>query len=282
MKFTHNPVLQNFFVKLILGTIFIIFLPVLVNQLLLEPLIGSFIGDETLNRTIRGFLTAFFLSPVLYYIFFKIFYEEKIQELSLKKLTNGIIWGVIWSVSIIMISLIILMLARTIKDFQYKAPQQLFSTVFLIFILALTEELFFRGIIFRILEGRFSFIIALIASAVLFTFTHIPNSNFNIISIFAVVSGGLLLGILYSYSETLWLPIFFHFFWNLSQAILGLPVSGLEIFANASFCQIKIAGPDWLTGGNFGLENSLVIITLVSLLALYYIIKKWRKKYHSF
>ena len=70
-----------------------------------------------------------------------------------------------------------------------------------------------------------------------------------------------MMGALYSLTGRLWIPVFFHASWNLTQAIFGSVVSGAEIFG--TYFESVREGPEWLTGGSFGVENSIVTISLI-------------------
>jgi len=86
------------------------------------------------------------------------------------------------------------------------------------------------------------------------------------------VEAGLLLGAAYKYSGTLWLPIGIHWAWNFTQGnIFGFEVSGND--AGASFLKSTVSGPDWLTGGAFGAEASVIPVFLGLILSAWYIWK---------
>jgi membrane protease YdiL (CAAX protease family) len=76
---------------------------------------------------------------------------------------------------------------------------------------AVGEELLFRGAIFRITEEWLGTTAALIVSAVLFGAAHGLNSGATVIGVIAIgLEAGVLLGIAYSASRSLWLPIGMH------------------------------------------------------------------------
>ena len=78
-----------------------------------------------------------------------------------------------------------------------------------------------------------------------------------------------LLAAAYLRTRSLWMPWGVHFAWNLTLGLgFGLPVSGLSDFAVA--VQGTAQGPEWLTGGSYGIEASLTgtVIILVGLLVL--------------
>jgi hypothetical protein len=89
------------------------------------------------------------------------------------------------------------------------------------------------------------------------------------------VEAGLLLGAAYKYSGTLWLPIGIHWAWNFTQGnIFGFEVSGKDL--GASLLKSTVSGPDWLTGGAFGAEASVIPVLLGLILSAWYIWKTHR------
>ncbi|MHB8339275.1 MAG: CPBP family intramembrane glutamic endopeptidase [Ignavibacteriaceae bacterium] len=124
------------------------------------------------------------------------------------------------------------------------------------------EEILFRGIIFRLTEEKLGSTIAIIISALIFGLMHLANKNSSIYSAVAIaIEAGVLLAASYIYSKNLWLPIFLHFAWNFAEAgIYGAVISGNTI--NKSLFTSKFTGPDFLTGGAFGPENSIQAVLL--------------------
>ena len=90
---------------------------------------------------------------------------------------------------------------------------------------------------------------------------HITNEHADLPGILSAASGGILLGILYTSSGRLWLPLSVHTGCNFFQYFFGLPVSGMDDFSY--FLNASREGPAWFVGGGFGIENSLVTILLV-------------------
>jgi hypothetical protein len=63
------------------------------------------------------------------------------------------------------------------------------------------------------------------------------------------------LAVAYLRTRTLWFPFGIHFGWNFALGfVFGLPVSGMSDFSVLVHGSIR--GPQWLTGGAYGLENS--------------------------
>jgi membrane protease YdiL (CAAX protease family) len=128
------------------------------------------------------------------------------------------------------------------------------------------EELIFRGTILRISEESLGTARALMLSALLFAASHLGNVGVSAISVLALFAGGIALGLAYCLSRNLWLPIGAHFGWNFTLgSIFGPAVSGHEAHGTFKF---GLSGPDWLTGGSFGPESSIVSMTFLILLAI--------------
>lgn len=126
---------------------------------------------------------------------------------------------------------------------------------------AVMEELMFRGVIFRILEQWAGTRIALGVSALLFGVVHLGNPNANLQSAVAIaIEAGVLLGVAYMVTRRLWLVMGVHFAWNFTQGgVFGIPVSGIRV---PGLLEGTLTGPEWLTGGPFGVEASVVAIVV--------------------
>ena len=133
-----------------------------------------------------------------------------------------------------------------------------------------TEELFFRGILFRWIEDFGGSWLALIVTSALFGLAHIMNPNATWFSSFAIaVEAGLLLGGAYMVTRSLWFPMGLHAAWNFTQGeIFDVPVSGID---EHGLVQAKMSGAPLLSGGQFGLEGSLIAIVLATAVGLWII-----------
>ena len=135
-------------------------------------------------------------------------------------------------------------------------------------VVAVYEEIIFRGVLFRLIDDRWNTFVALIVSSLVFGVAHWTNPGATLWSSVAIaIEAGLVLGAAYKFKGTLWLPIAIHWAWNYTQGnILGFAVSG-ETITEKLFSPI-ISGPDWLTGGAFGAEASVPAVVVGFLLAL--------------
>ena len=150
------------------------------------------------------------------------------------------------------------------------SPMQIVSAFFLFLMVGTEEEIMFRGVLFRWIDEKWGYVAALTVSSVLFGFIHSFEPNATLWSSLAIaVEAGLLLGAAYKYSGTLWLPIGIHWAWNFTQGnIFGFEVSGKD--AGAPLLNSTVSGADWLTGGDFGAEASVIPVSLGLLLSAWY------------
>ena len=125
------------------------------------------------------------------------------------------------------------------------------------------EEMAFRGILFRWIEEFGGSWAALAITSALFGLAHILNPNATWFSSFAIaVEAGVLLGGAYMLTRSLWLPMGLHAAWNFTQGeVFDVPVSGID---EHGLVQAKLSGPALLSGGTFGLEASLIALTIAT------------------
>lgn len=136
---------------------------------------------------------------------------------------------------------------------------------------ALHEELLFRGYPFQKLHQRNRwFAIAFVAAV--FAALHSGNASVTPLALFNIFLGGVLLGLAWERHRRLWFPIGIHLAWNLTTGpILGHEVSGYE--ALETLFVEQGTGPEILTGGDFGIEGS-ILMTLTAAIAIALL---WRK-----
>jgi membrane protease YdiL (CAAX protease family) len=122
---------------------------------------------------------------------------------------------------------------------------------------AVTEELLFRGVLFRIVERRVGTWLALTLTGLLFGLAHLFNAHATLWGALAIaVEAGGMLAAAYAASRTLWVPIGLHFAWNFAEGgIFGAGVSGTD--APQGLLNGVTSGPTALSGGEFGPEASV-------------------------
>ena len=126
------------------------------------------------------------------------------------------------------------------------------------------EETLFRGVLFRHIETMLGSWAALAITAALFGAAHLANPGATPFASLAVaMEAGILLGAAYLLTRGLWLAIGIHAAWNFTQGwVFSVPTSGGN--APLGLLITRRIGPDWLTGGDFGLEASVVALVVAT------------------
>ncbi|MBB3220784.1 CPBP family intramembrane glutamic endopeptidase [Pseudoduganella umbonata] len=129
-------------------------------------------------------------------------------------------------------------------------PEQVF--------VAFMEEILFRAVLYRLLEKAWGTSIALVLSSVIFAAAHLPSEHISVLGVLATIAASAALSAGYIATRRLWVPIGMHFAWNyLFDAVFSIPVSG---HAARGWIQVVASGPEWLSGGGYGVEGSIVAV----------------------
>ncbi|MGV3510511.1 MAG: CPBP family intramembrane glutamic endopeptidase [Novosphingobium sp.] len=135
------------------------------------------------------------------------------------------------------------------------------------------EELLFRGILLRHIEAMLGTWAALAITSALFGVAHLANPGASLFAAFAIaMEAGILLGAAYLWKRRLWIPIGIHAAWNFTQGwVFSVPVSGGK--APEGLLVTTREGPDWLTGGAFGLEASVIAMLVATAAGLFLLVR---------
>jgi uncharacterized protein len=133
---------------------------------------------------------------------------------------------------------------------------------------ALSEEMLFRGILFRWLEEFGGSWTALLLTAALFGAMHLANPHASPIAAVGIAfEAGIMLGAAYMLTRSLWLPMGIHAAWNFAQGeIYDIPVSGTPVHG---LLNARLSGPPLLTGQGFGLEASVIAMALATIFGVW-------------
>jgi len=135
------------------------------------------------------------------------------------------------------------------------------------FLVAIVEEVVFRGYLLQMITDHFNYKIGIAISGIGFAIIHLENDYFTWIAFCNLALGGILMSLLYLKYRSLYAPIAFHWAWNYFQGnILGFDVSGNSVLG---LLDIEVGAPNWLSGGNFGLEGSVITCILLFVSILY-------------
>lgn len=141
------------------------------------------------------------------------------------------------------------------------------------------EEIFTRGYVQTLLVEHLGVWGGIIITSLLFSLLHLLNPHTSLMPMFNLFLAGVLLGVVKEASGNLWMPIGLHFTWNLTQEVLSLPVSGMQMTSDPPVKAVE-NGPAWLTGGSFGLEGGIAV-TLLLLLAILWFVWRYPEKFKA-
>jgi membrane protease YdiL (CAAX protease family) len=144
----------------------------------------------------------------------------------------------------------------------------------------IVEEAMNRGYWFQNIQRGWGVVAATVVTSILFGALHLLNPNAELLGAINIALGAIawVLGLLYF--RSLWFPIGWHAAWNFAQFfIAGLPNSGIAVksmgLSGTTLFVTELSGPRWLTGGDFGMEASLVeTIVLIGAIAFMFMLKR--------
>lgn len=126
------------------------------------------------------------------------------------------------------------------------------------------EEIVFRGYLLQNMSEGLGLRTAVLLSCALYGIVHAANPNAGPLSTAIIVLFGFLRIYGYLATKKLWLSIGMHIGWNFFQGpVFGYAASGQD--SSLTLFQHTKLGPDWLTGGAFGPEASLITIPVLAL-----------------
>ncbi|TFH07327.1 MAG: CPBP family intramembrane metalloprotease [Candidatus Atribacteria bacterium] len=139
------------------------------------------------------------------------------------------------------------------------------------------EEIVFRAMAARELSVAMGWPLAVLVSGAYFGFVHLIGQIKTLTAskaatiLVASVAVSFMFVAMYVRSGSLWLPIGFHAAWNFSLVgVLGLPMSGRR--TEGGLLQTTLTGRPWLTGGEVGVEASVVALAAYALVGLLFVL----------
>ena len=181
-------------------------------------------------------------------------------EVSSKGAGAGIGWGTLLGIALFgaVIGLIAFSADYTINGLG--SPGNAVALLGIMVGAAVSEELVFRGVLFRNVERWTGTWIALALTGTLFGLLHLLNANATLWGAIAIaIEAGGMLTAAYIATRKLWVPIGLHFGWNIAaSAIFSTEVSGSN--TPQGLLDATMSGPTLITGGDFGPEGSIYAV----------------------
>lgn len=153
------------------------------------------------------------------------------------------------------------------------ASPALWGVAVLIGIAATLEELTYRCLLFGVLERTWGTGVALAVQSVTFALAHWENLEHGgageiLTMLVSVTLLGLLWAGVFILTRNLWVVVANHAAWNFTILLSGVPLSGIADWRDLAPLETRYAGPEWLTGGMFGPETSLLVIVSVAVVVV--------------
>ena len=144
-------------------------------------------------------------------------------------------------------------------------------------IIGVWEESYFRGLVLNtLLKNNFGFHISLLISSLLFSILHWGSFNMDETSYFSyigIVFLGYIFALLYIYSNSIWIVVSFHFFWDVIARFISDPKDN----------KIGLMGIKDYALNSKNVDNAEVLVLGVFLvLLLYFTLKKEPKNIQSY
>ena len=179
-----------------------------------------------------------------------------VQKFNFEQLGKGCVIGLI-----IIIIWLSIMIASGLISFNFSTTDKLPVSILLFLIVAITEEVFFRGYVLTNLLESMSYRLAIVCSSFIFALVHVSNAHFGWIGFINIFLFGILTALFYLENNNLSIAIGIHFIWNLAQNLFGFAVSGHKLAGLFSLRYHSLNVN--LTGGKFGIEGSLLLTPII-------------------
>lgn len=272
-------------VKLLLAITIIALAVAAYRWLMLPALQWLFQLDEPATALLRrvGILLVILLAYGIY-----VRYAEKRPVSELRLPLVGVAVGLLSGAAMIVLVSALLFAGGVYEVTAYRGWQTgLLDIALVILVAAVIEEIVFRAVLFQALESQWGTATALWLQSLIFSLLHIANIDGQIDAQALVITviSGILLGamwtVMYVYVRNVWVVAAHHAAWNFTVVLTGLPLSGLDDWRAMAPLQSVYHGPNWLTGGVVGPEDSVVTIVMViiTVAALLWLAKKRQRFY---
>ena len=255
-----GKVLQFPLTRIVLAFLFVLPILILSNLFFAHVIKPAPEPTATILRYARSILTIVGLM-IVYRLYVRRVEKRHAYEMTLGKSFGEFGAGSLISLGLIGLMILVMAVAGYYRIDHFNPAGALVDSLFHFGVVAFVEELLFRVILFKLVEELCGSWIALIATGLLFGFLHIVNPNATLwTSVGIVISSSVFLTCAFMLTRRIWMIWGVHLFWNLAQAgVFGMPCSGVT---SDNWIAPVISGPEWVTGGAFGVEASPIFILL--------------------
>jgi membrane protease YdiL (CAAX protease family) len=249
-------------VRILLGIVIVV-APVILTLWLAHVLL------EKSQRVMWPQIMAAALCVASYWYFVRQVEKRRVTELSGASALRDLAFGVLGGSVLVATAMGVLFIAGSFQISGINGWTGLIVPIAELILVAFVEELLFRGIMFGIVEQSLGSWIALGLTSSIFALSHLPNEGVTVLAVVVTAMAGVMFGAAFMATGRLWLGIGIHFGWNyVLGTVFAVTVSGHR---SSGLLQGTLVGPDWLTGGAYGLEASVVGLAAVSIASAFLI-----------
>lgn len=224
------------------------------------------------------FCTAFgTLISIIYCRFIEARYLKSMgmrKEKIIPHYLQGLIVGIVMMTAIVLLSVVFRINSITICS---NINFGLIGLYFLgFFFQGMSEEFIFRGCFMTTIGGNHKPLTAILISSAAFSLAHIMNPGFNLLIFINLTLFGAFAAIYMIYFDDIWGACAIHSIWNFTQGnFYGISVSGTGS-TESVFRTTAESSSIILTGGNFGIEGSIIttVVLVIGIAAVLYKIKQ--------
>ena len=270
--------------------ILILFLVEYILLFIMANVIGSLV---VVSRSIREniYIILMFsqeivliLTPILSW---KVLFKKDLSLIGLKALNKkevkNLILGLVMGIAAITLAFILIIISKSgvlvnsLLEPRFSLSLVLYLILFIF--VGFAEELLSRGYIIGAMEvSNNNKWFAIMVSAVIFSLMHYGNNGFSLIPFLNIFLVGILFGVMYVKTKSIWLSTGFHITWNFFQGcIYGMPVSGIT---TPKLYEMTCVGNSILNGGTFGPEGGLIVTMVIILMVVSLVFLIKNKKIH--
>jgi len=261
-----KKILQFPLIRIVIAVLFV-GLAIVLGQMLLNLLRTAL---SITNPAIANALAFVLITPLTYfaYVFYVRWFEGRTAtELGFSNAWKEFGIGALIGFGLFCLVILVLWLMGYYRVTSFElVTLTLFGSLLGAFVSAWAQELIFRATIYRITEEWLGTWWALIISALLFGLIHLTSAGATFVSALAVaLEAGVILGAAYTLTHRIWMALGLHMAWDFANdGIFGVGIAGQTGAKLTGLLQATLNGPKLFTGGNLGVEAS--ILTLIFML----------------
>lgn len=270
---------------IVASVVFLLLASILSQQLFMGLL--ALAGIPAWLYHIAGGLLYVVLTFVMVRLYCTKYLKEEMEAFCIPKCRIQIKWAVIAVLLPVLVSAVYLLLPGTYERNVLDTGTKLAFVTRGIFIAGVgagvVEELLFRGLLMNAVIKKWGKAVGILIPSVLFASLHIIGMDFSLLSCLQVMAAGTMVGVMFSLialeGRSVWNSAIVHAVWNMIIIGGGLTI-GTEVNEYSISSYVLKTRAFLLTGGEFGIESSVVAIIGYIVVGLVTVWRMRRREIH--